>query len=316
MDRPTEASARRIVERTLGIGTVSARRFLTGYCHYVYEVKLADGRAVVARIATPETRRALAGGVYWQRKLAPFGIPLPRLLHAQTEGEEHFMLLERLPGRDLGLVYPELTEPQKRSLAAVIADAQQRCAQLPPASGFGYALSYDDPALTKFLTWQQVLVDDLERSRRRILDVGVVDPEAVDRVARCLQQFAGYFSAVTPTAFLDDTTTRNVLVHEGALSGVVDVDSVCFGDPLFTIALTRMALLVLRFDTHYIDYWLDAVEATPEQHAVMELYTAIYAVNFLGEQGQRFNRDQGVINHDDIAFLEQTIDELLARIAG
>ena len=42
--------------------------------------------------------------------------------------------------------------------------------------------------------------------------------------------------AVPPLPFLDDLTTKNVLVDGGRLSGVVDVDVVCFGDPLATPA--------------------------------------------------------------------------------
>ena len=54
--------------------------------------------------------------------------------------------------------------------------------------------------------------------------VGAVDFAHVERVRRRMPQFAKYFFAVEPIAFLDDTTTRNVIVHDGDLSGIVDVD--------------------------------------------------------------------------------------------
>lgn len=314
MRKPTEADAKRIVEESTGGRVVSVTRFLTGYCHYVYEACLADGGSVVARIASEETRHELLGGLYWRTKLEPLGVPLPKMLHAEAKGEFAYMVLERLPGRDLGLAYAELSDAQKRGLAMSVADAQARCAQLPQACGYGYAMSYDDPALRQNQRWRDVLVGDLERSRKRIIAVGVLDEAVADRVLGHLPRFETYLSQVQPVAFMNDTTTRNVLVHEGKLSGIVDVDSLCFGDSLFTVALTRLALLTLKKDTRYIDYWLEAMNATSDQRAVLDFYTAIFCVNFLGEQGQAFNRDEGVIDHAMIASLNATLDELLDRV--
>jgi len=39
--------------------------------------------------------------------------------------------------------------------------------------------------------------------------------------------------AVPAICFLDDLTTKNVIVQDGVLQGVVDFDHVCYGDPLF-----------------------------------------------------------------------------------
>lgn len=314
MRKPTEADAKRIVEETTGKRVVSVTRFLTGYCHHVYETHFADGSSVVARIASEETRHELLGGIYWRAKLEPLGVPLPQMLHAETRGEFACMILERLPGRDLGPVYAELSDAQKHELAMSVANTQSRCAQLPQAHGYGYAMSYDDPALRENQCWRDVLIGDLERSRKRLIAVGAVDAAAADRVLANLSRFDAYLSRVQPVAFMDDTTTRNVLVHEGKLSGIVDVDSLCFGDRLFTVALTRLALLTLKQDTRYIDYWLEAMNATSDQRAVLNLYTAIFCVNFLSEQGQAFNREKGTIDHDMINFLNATLDELLADL--
>lgn len=314
MRKPIEADARRIVEEATAGTAMAVTRFLTGYCHYVYEVKLKDGRVLVARIASKETRHELLGGLYWRKKLEPLGIPLPKMLRAETEGEFAYMVLERLPGCDLGLAYADLSDDQKCVLAAAVVDAQSRCARLPPARGYGYATSYDDPVLTKNRHWRDVLIADLEQSRQRIAAVGVVDVTVVDRVMSSLSKFNDYLSRVRPTAFMDDTTTRNVLVHEGALSGIVDIDTLCFGDVLFTVALTRLALLSLHHDTLYIEHWLNAMDATDEQRTVLNLYTAVFCVNFLGEQGQSVNRDHGTVDHVQIRFLHATLDELLSSI--
>ncbi len=120
--------------------------------------------------------------------------------------------MERLPGSDLGLVYGSLSTREKCELAECMADFQGRVARLP--------------------TWQMVLVQHLARSPRRMDAAGLVDPTIVDRVAARLSAHASQLDVVRPVCFPDVTTTKNVLVHRGQLCGMVDVDCVCYGDPL------------------------------------------------------------------------------------
>ena len=316
MQTPTESEVRQLVEKALGCATVSAQRFATGLCHFVYDVALGDGRCVVARLATPETRSLLAGGVYWHNRLKPLGVPLPALLHAAAQDPIPFVILERLPGDDLHAVYASLSRDEKHAIATAVVEAQRRVARLPEAPGFGHAQSYADPALHRRQTWTQVIEGMLTRSRQRIEVAAVTDPSAVDRVRRQLPRFSTHFSRVKPTAFLDDTTTKNVLVHHAQLSGIVDVDEVCFGDPLLTPALTKMALLAGRCDTDYVESWIELIGANNEARAVVDFYTAVFCADFLAEQGHAFNRQRAEHDKEQTAFLEAKLGDLLARIAG
>lgn len=292
MRAPTSEDAIRIVQKSLGVGVSAILRFPTGLSHHVYDVVTDDGRRIVVRMAGSEARAALAGGVYWHDRLRAVGVPLPALLHAHLgqDGDVPVMLLERLPGRDLGHEYDQLTPAQRRAIAREIAAIQSKVATLPPARGFGFARSYDDPSL--HASWLDVVLAELERSRQRIAAIGVVDIGHVDHVGERVASIAPYLRAVEPRAFLDDTTTKNVLVHDGALSGIVDTDYVCFGDPLFTVALTRMALLAHRHATDYITYWCERLYLTEMQRLALDTYTAVFCVTFLGEIGQQFNQDE------------------------
>jgi Ser/Thr protein kinase RdoA (MazF antagonist) len=309
---PTERDAEAVVRRALGAGVRSVTRFPTGLCHYVYDVVTDGGRRVVARLSSSVTRDILAGGVYWHLRLRAIGVPLPALLYSDIGPEDacSAMLLERLPGRDLSLVYADLTPAHKRALAAEVVAVQRRVATLAQAPGFGFARSYDDPSLHS--TWLDVVQADLERSRRRIAAAGIVDARLIDRVHERVHAISLYLLAVEPTPFLDDITTKNVLIHDGALSGIVDTDYVCFGDPLFTLALTTMALLAAGHDTLYTDAWRAVLDLRPEQVRALDVYTAVFCVNFLSELGQRFNRDEPA--PVDLAYqrrLERILDQLL-----
>ena len=289
---PNRDDARRILEAVCG-EVEYIERFTTGLAHYVYDAQLGDGRRFVVRLTSPELAGEFAGALYWYERLTPLGIPLPELFYEDIQGTRHgvpSMIMERLPGTDLGHVYSSLSDDQKRWISAWVVDLQRRTATLPQGPGFGYADSYEDPTLLP--TWRDVMLGSLERSRRYILSASVVDVEVVDRVAARLAGFDGYLSRIEPVPFLHDTTTKNVIIDErGNPTGIVDVDSLCFGDPLWTLALTRMALLAHGRGTAYTDHWERHLNLTAEQHRASLLYTALHCVAFLAELGQPFNNE-------------------------
>jgi hypothetical protein len=92
----------------------------------------------------------------------------------------------------------------------------------------------------------------------------------------------------------------------------VDTDEVCFGDRLNALALTHMALLSLRADLDYIQYWAEAWYLTAEQMRLMHLYTACHCVYFMGEMGQKFNKDAPEpIDPERVSHLHAVLDHLL-----
>lgn len=316
-DTPTPELAAWILTAHVGGAVRRIQRFPTGLAHYVYDAQLTDGRQYVVRLTLPAARAEFEGALYWSKRLRPLGVQLPRLLRCDLDGGTHgfpALVMERLPGTDLGEVYATLSDQQKRQLAREIVAIQRMVAKLPAGQGFGYAHSYEDPTLKP--TWKDVVDASLERSRQRIRAGGVVDLEAVARVQAAVDAAAAYFSTIEPTCFLHDTTTKNVLVADGRLSGIVDVDSVCFGDPLFTPALTQMALLSLGYDTRYVDAWAAELALEETQRNALTLYTAVHCVGFLSELGQAFNRDQPVpVEAERVQQLLSILDRLLNELA-
>jgi len=167
---------------------------------------------------------------------------------------------------------------------------KKSAATLPLGAGYGFASSATDPALLP--QWIDVLDENIERSRERIAQVGVVNPEIVDRIKTLIHQQEGFFASVKPTCFLDDTTTKNVIIDNGTLSGIVDLDTVAYGDPLLTLALTRTSLLNSGYDTEYTDYWAELRALSSDQQKALDLYTAMFCVDFLAEKGHAFNKEQ------------------------
>ena len=307
MPSPTSVEAEAIARHVFGVDVQSCVRFPTGLRHWVYDIELLDGTQAVVRLSDPRHRDELRGGVFWNEQLRSVDVRVPELIASDIDGGQPFMVLERLPGTDLGNIFDELSESQLGHIATRVAEFQHRASQLRTASGFGYALDYGTPLSS---SWAAVLAASISRSERRIVDAGIIDPGWVDRVRRRQAQARDTFDDIPPTAFLHDATTKNLIISDGHVTGIVDTDEMGFGDPLWTVALTRMSLLSAGRPTGYIDRLLEAMGAPSAGR--LDLYTAVFALDFLSELGQRFNRDEAQpVSGDEVERLLSVLTDLL-----
>lgn len=307
---PTSDDARRIAREVFGEQAASCERFTTGLRHWVFDVVLAEShRQVVVRLSHPDHRDELAGGVFWHRRLSDVGVPVAPILASDTSAEQPFMILERLAGTDIGNVIDDMSHDQVRGAALAVVEMQHNAARLPRADGFGYALDDQQPLHP---SWTALLHWHLERSRTWITAAGLVNVSWADRVAELLERRSLLMEEIAPVAFLHDATTKNVIVHEGRVTGLVDVDQTGFGDPLWAPALTRASLLASGRRTDYADIQLAVLARTGAGSDLIDLYTALHCLAFLGEIGQTFNRDDpAAIDESARRHLESVLATLL-----
>jgi aminoglycoside phosphotransferase (APT) family kinase protein len=288
MTDPTPEDACRVTSAALGEPALSARRFTTGLHHFVYEVELPEHRTVVMRMTRPSERPFMRSAVMLSEQLRPLGVPLPRLLAADTEAPLPWMLLERLPGVDLWEVVGGLRDASLKVIAGHVAAAQAIAARTPTAGRYGFSATPEGAPYTR---WSELLAADIERSRGRIVSARLFDPAHVERIERIRSRLVGILDAIPATPFLHDTTTKNVIVTPGGdFSGIVDVDDLCFGDPRFVTALTEVALRAHNLPATYAHYLMDAA-GWADDH-LNRLYVAVIFLGFMSEHGQRFNDNQ------------------------
>lgn len=285
-----EDTVRTLFRKTTGREAASVKRFTVGLCHYVFRVTAADGGDFVFRLAASANREILKGGLYWLRRLEPLALPIPRVLHDGTDDELPFLILTFLPGADLGIVYASLSEREKQGIAAEVCAIQETISILPPHRGYGFLRSYEEE--TQHGRWQDVVERHLEQSLAGIRQNKIFDGALVAPVKAMLPGFSGYFASIRPQPFLDDATTKNVLVDRGRLSGIVDIDQLCFGDRLYCIALTRMSLLQCGYDTTYIGYLAGCSTLNQTEMRMLDFYTLVFCLDFMAEIGQTFNKEE------------------------
>lgn len=310
---PDSEDVKRIVRRLFSEDVLTVERFPTGNCHFVFDVLTMNGKKMVVRLSRPENRHFLEGALFWHKLLKPKGIPIPEIPAFDLTDRFPFLVLERLPGKDLNFVYTALSKSEKKILARELTKIQKLVAELPQAPGFGYLESYETGSFCR--SWTEVLQRSLERSRSRIKSGGIFDPEAVERVADKLRKYEDYLVNIEPVGFLDDITTKNVIIDAGQLSGIVDTDFICFGDNLLTVALTRMSLLLSNYELDYIEFWCDEMNLNNEQKKILDVYTALYAADFMGEFGQVFNKEKPLaVDNKRFERLNLILQSLLASI--
>jgi len=265
----TEDAVRRFVAETLGCRVVSLERMTFGHGSVVYKAGLGD-RDVIVR--THDDPNLYAGTLTNLDRLRALGLPVPEVLAADLSRSRFpfaAVVTDAFPGRDLRYEVGSMTRSQLSRLAAQIVEFERLAMTLPPGHGYGF-LPIGGAGVHD--RWIDVVRED----RAETLACGTALADLLDRAAPRLD-------AVAATCFLDDLTIKNVIVHDGVLRGVVDFDVVCYGDPMYWLALAQVAM---RSDVgvpgrFYVDELVRFWQPTDEDRANLALYSVLHAAEFL-----------------------------------
>ena len=135
-----------------------------------------------------------------------------------------------------------------------------------------------------FDSWTDVVGDKLARHLDLLGDR--VTPSLAARFVARVASLRGYFAEVRPTPFLDDLTTKNVLVQNGQLQGIVDFDCIGYGDPLLWLGLTQTAVVAGHGPDarHYVRELCRLWPLRSENRPVLAFYSALFALDFACER--------------------------------
>jgi aminoglycoside phosphotransferase (APT) family kinase protein len=272
------------------------RQTLSQSGNAVFRADLADGRTVVLRMSP--LRGAFAYTAHNLNALREIGVPVQTVLASGAiPAGGSYVVMSWLPGRDLAFELPLMHAEEAAALADTIAACQQRVAALPRGQGFGWA-AIGRPALAS--SWSDMFGRPVEEP----LDE---PPTPLNRLRLRLRglrrALEPYFQAVPPVCFLDDITTKNVIVDKGRLSGLIDLDFACYGDPLLAVGNTLAQLAVQDNDAAraygatLVQRWQPEGEARRAMHfySALWLTTAIVAADAAGDAA-RVNVLGGIVH--------------------
>ena len=243
-----------------------------------YEAVL-PGRSVMLHMHREAA--TFAGTAHNLAVLGGLGLPVPMLLLVDTSLADFpfaYTIFERIEGRDLRYELPEMSDAQVETLAGQVVRCQQAVATLPAGDGYGFV---PIGAKGPHQSWTAVVEADQQPwPETETAGLG-------DRLRALFERYRPVLDAIPATCFLDDVTTKNVIVHEGVLQGIVDLDTVCYGDPMYMLGLTATAI-VADLDAsqlRYVEALRRAWRLTDAEYRRACFYSALMGMDFLRKFG-------------------------------
>lgn len=280
---PNNDIAASVVAKMTNEVVLTVNKMPTGEQNFVFAVKTNEAEYVI-RMTTAVHKHVVMSALYWQEKLLLLGVPLAKFIKSDLKGkysEFPALLMLRLPGDDLCNIYKKLTNNEKKSLSKEIIKIQSVTKAMPLAIGFGIASSYEQEF--KFHSWYDFVVYNLKRYVTAIEKNNVY---ATNRAAKALsfaENLKRQLQSIKSQPFLWDASERNVIVYEGKISGIVDVDELCFGDHLLVLGLTSVALMSEGHDDLYVQYWADGLQLDENARKRVLLYQLFYCLAFMSK---------------------------------
>lgn len=250
---------------------------------------------------------------YWVSKLKAIDIPVPNIISIGKYKSYNYIILDYIEGKDLGDVYTLLTEEQKINIAKKIITIQTKVQNnLLQNKQYGSVYKYNDN--TGFDTWKDYILDSLENSKQNIKINKIFDESKADKLIELMEKYNEYFDKVEPKAFLDDVSNKNLIIHNGDISGIIDLDWMGFGDLLLFVGYNNMALLDMEVDTNYIDYMIRELNLNDFQKQIVLFYTLVFCVDFMSEKGQTFQDKKIYVDEKIINKLNRIYNEIINKI--
>jgi Ser/Thr protein kinase RdoA (MazF antagonist) len=226
------------VRQAVGTAPVLAMtRIVIGQMNEVYDVELGNGQRLIVRISHQADARFEAER--WALDAArEAGAPTPRvLLVQQMEDADHPIAVcvqEKLPGTPLDQLLRHGTLDQAGISAADIAAALAAIHSVV-IDGFGY-LQPDGRGWE--ISFRDIMLDLIDRADdvRSAARRWQVHLSLVDQGLACLAAHERWYSWPTSRLTHGDFTPEHLLVHSGAISGVIDFQDCCGNHPIFDFA--------------------------------------------------------------------------------
>lgn len=251
---------------------VQIERCSTGIANYVFIVSTATEKFV---LRCSKNANAYKDSIYWLDKLSVCEIPIPTILSQGKYKDYSYLILSHICGDDIGNVYCHLNDNEKKQIAKEVVAIQRKVSRM-------------DIVTDAQWTWNDVIEEMLNRAEERIKQNRHFDAAKVHIIRNLQYEIQEYLNMVRPIPYLDDISTKNLLIYKGKLSGIIDIDWIGLGDMLTFVAMTRVALLNMDLDTQYVDYLLDEIRPNAIEYKAFIFYCLIFCVDFMGEKGMQF----------------------------
>lgn len=315
--RPVHAADHRravsqIIKREFGERTDDIRRMTAGIANEVYSVRLSSRTVIVRLNADGQSMRGAEAHIALFRSLH---ISVPELLaadYSKTSVPFAYQVQSKLDGMDLGQLIEQLSEDQLKAIAQEIAAIVRKLEPLPTNGRFGWT---GGGQVAAFATWLDLLQDMRAHIAARDAATHVVGERRLQAFDALLVRHRPYLSRVPSRFYFDDMSSKNVMIADGRFVGLVDLDTVAYGDPLEGIGRIEASWFGAAHGQIYANAVMGELGLAAEDRTMVSVYAVLNRIYWLSERGIKFNENTSTaIDPDAVKQDQAIIDRMLAGL--
>lgn len=283
-----------------------------GICNEVFELTLKTN-SYILRIN--KEKNILYGTHTFLPLFQKLHITTPRILaedYSKTRFTFCYQILTKIEGEDLGLIINTLRPIQLKQIALEVSKIFDKFNTLPTKNDFGAITGLHEESYT-------TLFEVLQHQRKIILErnsqTKVIDEETIDILEILLEQYKSYFLQVAPKLYYDDICSKNVMIHNGKFTGLVDLDFLRKGDYLEAIGSITASWFGEASGEIYVNEIIRLQNLDAFQRKVVKVYAILTLIYWTSEAGICFNNNtSGSINWSDVKHKKKKIMGLFNKI--
>lgn len=257
-----------------------------GRCNEVFEL-VFDSASYILRV------HELKVILYGTHKSLPIfkdlGIRTPEIV-AEDYSKSNFpfcyQILTKLEGKDLGVVIDSLSPTELRGIAAEVSNIFDKFKSLPPKEDFGSVFGTREDSIPNMY---EVVMQKKEGALKNSASSQVLNKDVQRILHELIDTYRDYFHQVQPILYYDDINAKNVMIHEGKFSGLVDLDFMMKGDYLEAIGCMMACWYGEDYGEIYLSEIFKQQNLNDLQQNIVRLYAILNLASWTSEAGVKTN---------------------------
>ncbi|MEI6266405.1 MAG: GrpB family protein [bacterium] len=297
---------------TFGETPKSISRKKIGLRNEVFEVIFDKQEAVIIRIG--KNSNQLVGSSRYIPLFHSLGITVPVILKEDYSLESHpypYHIQTKIDGQDLEKIFNTLTFLELKKVAKFVSDVFTKLVTLPTDGCFGIV---DYQAVGSHSSWKDFIRSLLKEIEESESIKHHIDKILVAKTFEIIHSYEEYFDTVSSEFFTHDISSKNIMIYNGKVMGLVDLDVMCFGDPLFSLGSIVATWPDSKRGMYYINEIYKNLHLTFEKIKIVEMYAIFQRLWWLSEIGKKFNDNTvKVVDRNIISAGSSILDILISK---
>jgi aminoglycoside phosphotransferase len=131
----------------------------------------------------------------------------------------------------------------------------------------------------------------IEESKERGMKTGVLNSEMASKADEIYTAFKTYYDSIKPVTYYGDICSKNVMIYNGAFSGLVDLDGLTQGDPLEAVGRIMLSWYGMPYGQLYTDAIMHELNIDEQGRRIVTMYAYLNKLSWASENGIQFNRN-------------------------